>query len=119
MKKEIAAVGLFSLATSFLSTAYAQSDNPATGACAACGGSILILLIAFVVINIAILVWVVKDAKARGMGSPIGWLVLTLLFGPLALIVYFFSRPKGALTVCASCGNKHLEGMAKCPHCGN
>ncbi|MCE5248614.1 hypothetical protein LLG96_00190 [bacterium] len=97
--------------------AFAESgSNPA---CAACGGSILFVIIAVVVINIAILVWVVKDAKARAVGSPVGWLILVLITGPLGLIIYFFSRPKGKLSPCPSCGNKRLEAMSKCPHCGN
>jgi len=83
-----------------------------------CGGSILFVLIAIFVINIAILVWVVKDAKARGMGSPLGWLILTLILGPIGLIIYIFARPKGEKTPCPNCGNKRLASMAQCPHCG-
>lgn len=95
---------------------FASSPDAACGT--ACGG-FLFIVIAFFVINIAILVWVVKDAKARGMGSPIGWLVLVFFTGIIGLIIYFFARPSGELVYCEHCHNKRLKAMAKCPHCGN
>ena len=114
LKAVASMVGLFLMSGA---EAMAQGGD-SNAACAACGGSVLFAIIAVVVINIAILIWVVKDAKARGMGSPLGWLILVLIFGPLGLIIYFFSRPKGSLVPCENCGNKKLEAMKPCPHCG-
>ena len=87
-------------------------------ACAACGGFMVVIAVIFIV-NIAILVWVARDAKARGMSSPVGWLILIFFTGVLGLIIFILSRPKGPLTPCPHCGNKRLQAMAKCPHCGN
>ena len=60
---------------------YRSSDSTGLFACGACGGSFLFSIIAIAVINIAILVWVAKDSKARGMGSSIGWLILVFFYG--------------------------------------
>lgn len=87
-------------------------------ACAACGSIALVMAIIFI-INIAILVWVARDAKARGMASPAGWLILIFFTGIVGLIIFILSRPKGNLSPCPHCGNKRLEAMVKCPHCGN
>jgi hypothetical protein len=87
-------------------------------ACAACGSMALVIAIVFV-INIAILVWVARDAKARGMTSPAGWLILIFFTGIVGLIIFILSRPRGNLARCPHCGNKRLEAMATCPHCGN
>lgn len=95
------------------------SDDEAAAACAACGGGFLFFIVAIFVINIAILVWVARDSKARGMGSAVGWLFLVFFTGPIGLIIYFFSRPQGEVEVCSHCNNKRLKAMAKCPHCGN
>jgi predicted amidophosphoribosyltransferase len=69
-------------------------------------------------LQIALAVWVVRDAKGRGVSSPIGWLILVMLTGLLGLIIYFFSRPGGEVGECPNCHNKRLIAMAQCPHCG-
>ena len=68
-------------------------------------------------VNIAILVWVIKDAQARGT-SPGAWLVVVLLFGVLGLLAYLIARPKGKLVPCPECGKKKPIGDPICPHCG-
>jgi len=88
-------------------------------ACGACGGTILIPIIGIIVLNIAILVWVARDAKNRSMDSPILWMAVVFFTGPIGLIIYVFSRPKGNLIPCPKCQNKRLQASAKCPHCGN
>ena len=104
--------------------AFAQ-QNSGAGGCAACGacgagiGVLIALVVGFFALNIALLVWVARDAKARNLGSGVGWMVLVLFTGLIGLLIYSFSRPKGNLVACSSCGNKRLEGSAKCPHCGN
>lgn len=85
---------------------------------AAMGGCMIFVLIA-IAINIIILVWVYRDAKARGMDNAALWLVIVLLTGLLGLIIYLVVRPKGAMFPCNSCGKKRMEGLTVCPNCGN
>lgn len=102
----------------------ASDPNDASG-CAACGGcglfgGLLILIpISVLVLNIALLVWVARDAKARGMDSAVLWMVLVMLTSVVGLIIYILSRPQGNLIRCQSCNNERLQASAKCPHCGN
>lgn len=111
---------LFLFWLSLFGSAFAQemTDGEAAAACAACSGGFLFFIIAIFVINIAMLVWVARDAKARGMGNPIGWLIFVFFTSFIGLIIYFFSRPQGELVVCPNCNNKRLKSMDKCPHCG-
>ena len=99
------------------------SPDAAVGAacasCGACGGGILFIFVALIVLNIALLVWVARDAKARAMDSAVLWMVLVMITGPVGLVLYLFSRPQGNLVQCSHCGNKRLQASAKCPHCGN
>lgn len=85
---------------------------------AAMGGCMIFVLIALA-INIAILVWVYRDAQSRGMDNAVLWLVIVLLTGLLGLIIYLIVRPKGVTAPCPSCGKKRMAGLAVCPHCGN
>jgi len=91
----------------------------AAAGCAACGGTFLAIIIGIIALNIALLVWVARDSKARGMGNSVGWMALVLFTGVLGLVIYWFSRPVGNVVMCQSCKNKKLEAMSKCPHCGN
>ncbi len=112
--------------TLFSTVAVAQrpmGPNADAGAgCAACGGCgfVMIFLVLFIIaLHIAILVWVARDAKARGMDSAVLWMLLVMITGLVGLIIYILSRPQGNLIQCASCRNKRLQASAKCPHCGN
>jgi hypothetical protein len=89
------------------------------GACGLACGAYLFICVAILALNIAILVWVAKDAKSRGMGSAIGWVFLTLITGVLGLVIYLFSRPSGDLVHCEHCNNRKLMVARLCPHCGN
>ena len=89
------------------------------GTCAGCAALIPAVIVAVVVLHIALLVWVARDAKARGMDSAAVWMILVMFTGLLGLIIYLFSRPQGNVLPCPSCGNKRLQASAKCPHCGN
>jgi hypothetical protein len=80
---------------------------------------ILIFGLAYAVSVILILAWVVRDARSRAVDSPVLWLLVIVLTGWLGLFVYLASRPYGALTLCARCGNKRLEHSRRCPHCGH
>lgn len=94
-------------------------DAAALGACAAMGGVMLLIPVVILAINIAMLVWVAKDSKARGMDNSIIWMLLVLFTSFIGLLIYILSRPKGETVACAGCGNKRLQALVKCPHCGN
>jgi hypothetical protein len=87
--------------------------------CGACGGLMIVLPVAFFALNIALLVWVARDAKARSMDSAVIWMILVMFTGPIGLVIYLFSRPQGNLIQCPHCRNKRMEASSKCPHCGN
>lgn len=96
-----------------------QHDPDTAAGCLACGGTFLFLLVAAIVVNVAILVWVARDAKSRGMDSAVIWMLLVFFTGIIGLVIYLFSRPQGQLRRCDHCGNTRLQASAKCPHCGN
>lgn len=115
--------GIAGLTLALASLSLAQETQPGEGAaaCAACGvltGGLIIIPIIILALNIALLVWVAKDAKARGMDSSVLWMVLVMVTSVIGLVIYLFSRPAGNLVPCAHCGNKKLEASEKCPHCG-
>jgi hypothetical protein len=99
-----------------------MNDNGMAGASACAGigcfGAIAIFVIA-IAINIAILLGVKNDATARGMENPMLWLIIVFFTGLVGLVIYLLVRPKGELVVCASCGKKRMQGLPKCPSCGN
>jgi hypothetical protein len=95
------------------------NDAAACAACGGCGFMMILLPIAFIALSIALLVWVARDAKSRGMDSAVLWMVLVFFTNVIGLIIYIFARPQGNLVQCASCRNKRLQASAKCPHCGN
>jgi uncharacterized membrane protein YhaH (DUF805 family) len=107
----------FAFLMSTTALAFGQSDAGAASGCAACG-TCGFILIALVVLNIALLVWVARDAKARGMDSAILWMLLVFFLGLIGLVIYLLSRPQGNLLPCPNCGNKRLQASVKCPHCG-
>jgi hypothetical protein len=92
--------------------------------CACCGSMLLmivlpiVLIVLYFAINVAILFWVAKDAKSRGMDGAM-WIFLILFTGVVGLAIYLFSRPQGLLIQCEKCGNNRMEVSAKCPHCGH
>ena len=96
----------------------AQREGSGAAGCALCG-SLMFIPIAIIVLDIAMLVWVARDAKARGMDSAVIWMILVMFTSVLGLILYIFSRPQGNLIRCPSCGNQRLQASAKCPQCGN
>jgi hypothetical protein len=95
-----------------------QAAAAATG-CAACGLVGMLAVVAVIVLHIVLLVWVARDAKARGMDSAVMWMLLVIFTGLIGLIIFIFARPQGALVECPHCKNKRLQASAKCPHCGN
>jgi len=110
--------GLPMLALAFAQLGWARNSDPfaAAGGCAVCS-SIIMIPIVFIVLNIALLVWVARDAKARGMDSSVLWMILVMFTSVIGLILYLFSRPQGAVVRCRNCGNNRLQASMKCPHC--
>jgi small-conductance mechanosensitive channel len=127
LRDSLAASLLLLLGTPFVSLVTAAQPRPPSDAetaagcatCSACGGVMIVVPIAIVVLNIALLVWVARDAKARSMDSAVIWMILVMFTGPIGLVIYLFSRPQGNLIQCPHCRNKRLEASSKCPHCGN
>lgn len=93
-------------------------DDPIGAELVGCG---CLAFISFIVlaINVALAIWVFRDAKARGMDMPVLWVIVVLISTVIGLIVYLVVRPTGNLTGCPNCHNKRLEVSATCPHCGN
>jgi hypothetical protein len=99
----------------------ADQDAQAAAGCAVCGGcgaAAIIVILVVLALNIALLVWVARDAKARGMDSAVMWMILVALTGLIGLVIYLFSRPQGDVVQCPNCGNKRLRASTQCPHCG-
>ena len=98
------------------------SDAESCAACGTCGagaGLMIVIPVAFFVLNIALLVWVARDAKSRGMDNSVLWMALVMFTSIVGLIIYIFARPQGELMKCRNCGNNRLKGLATCPYCGN
>lgn len=93
--------------------------DPARG-CAGCGccGTFIFIPIVFLALSVALLVWVARDAKARGMDSAVLWMLVVFFLNLLGLLIYILSRPQGILVPCPNCGNMRLQASVKCPHCG-
>jgi uncharacterized membrane protein (UPF0182 family) len=98
----------------------AQNDNPAAGCagCLACGVVPMIILVVVIALHIAILVWVARDAKSRGMDNAVLWMILVILTGLIGLVVYVLARTQGNLVPCPNCHNNRLQVSVRCPHCG-
>ncbi len=115
-------VGLFCALAVFLPVAgFAQlGPRDAASGLASCGccGTFIFIPIAALAISIALLVWVARDAKARGMDSPVLWMLVVFCLNVIGLVIYLFSRPQGNLIPCPNCGNQRLQASVRCPHCG-
>ncbi len=101
--------------------AFKQMEDSAPEAAAGCAlagvGCIIFTLVSIAVV-VLIMVWVYKDAKARGDQNAVLWLVLVFFLGLIGLLIYVLARPKGELAPCGNCHNKKLTTLMKCPHCG-
>lgn len=94
-----------------------RSNDDVAGSLA-CGGAVFFFLMLFA-LGIAILVWVARDAKNRGVDSPVLWMLLVLFTNVLGLIIYILARPGGNLVRCEQCRGRKLQHAKLCPHCGN
>lgn len=96
-----------------------RNDDASPFVACGCLGFFGLIMVGIIALNIALLIWVARDAKSRGMDNALVWMILVMLTGIIGLIIYLFTRPQGNLAPCPQCGNKRLQGSAKCPHCGN
>jgi Phospholipase_D-nuclease N-terminal len=77
----------------------------------------LMFEVAYLATSIALLVWVARDTRNRGMDSGAIWMLIVLAFNLIGLIIYMASRPAGQLVPCDNCGNRRLHYVRVCPHC--
>jgi hypothetical protein len=96
-----------------------QRDDASPLVACGCLGFVAVVLVAIIALHIALLIWVMRDAKNRGMENAVVWMIVVILTGIIGLIIYLFTRPQGNLAPCRHCGNTRLGVSAKCPHCGN
>jgi len=114
--------GTFAMAQSRGGPEEACGTAASCGSCGVCGAApivIIVFIIAIIVLNIALLVWVAKDSKSRGMDNSVMWIILVMFTGVIGFTIYYFSRPQGDLVQCPNCKNNRMQASAKCPHCGN
>jgi hypothetical protein len=114
---EVANAFAAALPASFLLLQHNDDASPFV-ACG-CLGFLGLIIVGVIALNIALLIWVARDAKSRGMDNAVVWMILVMLTGIIGLIIYIFTRPQGNLVPCPQCANKRLQVSAKCPHCGN
>lgn len=96
MKRLFPIVSSLLLATTLLAQDVTPADDTAinTGAgimAGACGCIVPLIALA---IQIAIAVWVYKDARKRGMDNAVLLTVLTVFTGLIGLLIYLLLRPK-------------------------
>ena len=106
-------IGAAIVAFALPKVALAQNGDAGAGFATCC----IVVLVIIVVVNLAMVVWLLNDASARG-ASPGAWIVVFLLFGPLALLAYLVVRPRGKLVPCPECGRQKPIVDPICPHCG-
>ena len=117
--RNVRALKLAAMAATVALPAFADA-NDAAGllGCTACGGILILIPLMIVALNIAMLVWVAKDSKARGMDTPILWMLMVFFLSVVGLIIYIFARPQGEIIKCPNCSNNRLRTLSQCPHCG-
>jgi hypothetical protein len=93
------------------------ADAGAAAGCALCS-TFLFIPVIIVVLDILLLVWVARDAKARGLDNGVLWMLLVFFTSFVGLIIYLLARPQGNVVECPNCHNNRLQASVKCPHCG-
>ena len=69
-----------------------------------------------IVLWFTMLYWVFKDSRMRAF-SPVVWACLTLVTGPVALLIYLLVRP-GEVAKCENCEAPQRKNNIYCPMCG-
>ncbi len=86
--------------------------------CLASGIGCAVFTLGIVAVKIFLIIWVFKDAKARGDQNAVIWIIVLLFTNIIGLIIYLCIRPAGDLSPCANCKQRRLATLPKCPHCG-
>ncbi|HYF77559.1 MAG TPA: zinc ribbon domain-containing protein [Symbiobacteriaceae bacterium] len=64
--------------------------------------------------------WVHADARVRGSRATAGWLLLTLMTGPVGLAVWLVARSEPVpKPLCPGCGADMVPGTMFCVRCGH
>ena len=69
-------------------------------------------------VQVFMMVFAFKDAKARGDQNAALWIILIFFLHWIGFVVYMIARPKGDLVPCPQCKQKKMQPLVKCPHCG-
>jgi hypothetical protein len=77
-----------------------------------------LFVVALFACNIALMIWVVKDARNRGDDNGVLWMIVVVTAGIIGLIIYLAARRPGSLVTCDNCHNRRLHYTTACPHCG-
>lgn len=114
-------IGLFlSLLLGPALPALAQNDAAACGVVGAAIVVYLLFLLFAVAVGVTIVViifkYIKKDAISRGDSPGKAWFALLGLIG---LLIYLLTRPQGNLLPCPHCRANRMQGLPRCPHCGN
>ena len=106
MTQRAALAFVWMVSQAYLSAHTAPGDDAAGAAAGALGclgcSAFLMIPVVLLIVQIALLVWVAKDSKSRGMDNAVVWMIFVFLAPVIGLIVYM-----------------RLQVAAKCPHCGN
>jgi len=73
---------------------FEEAGAAATGMGCACIIAMLVCSLVGLAIQIAICVYVYRDATARGMDNAVLWLILAIFFPLIGPIIYLIVRPK-------------------------
>jgi hypothetical protein len=98
----------------------------AQGDAAACGvvGVMIVFYLVFVLVMLAIGITIIivifkyikRDSISRGDNPNKAWFAL---LGLLGLLIYLLTRPQGVVMPCPHCRQNRMQGLPRCPHCGN
>jgi hypothetical protein len=79
----------------------------------------LVLLAALGLVLLGPPLWVLTDARKRGVKHPLGWGIFALLTTPVGALIYYLIRPDAALrSHCSGCGKEVSVEFPACPYCG-
>lgn len=79
----------------------------------------LVAFLAFVAILVGPAVWVLADARKRGLENAFLWGLFALPTNVIGAIVYILVRnERRAAKPCATCGRPVASNHAACPYCG-
>lgn len=82
-------------------------------------GMSLVGVTTFALVLVGPALWVLADARKRGMAQPFLWGLFALIGNVLGAIVYILVRGERRTSrPCATCGQPVASDHAACPYCG-